>query len=152
MAARSLGCDARRVESSNLHLTLAFLGARPRTELEAVAEALREAARLSEQPIVLAPLRYRETRSVAMLVLSDEHGRAERLALAVWERLERLGVYEREARRWLPHVTVLRFRTRPQLRPPLPEIRARSVRPTRLSTIPCSRRPGRGTKCSNRYL
>lgn len=120
----SLGCDARRVESSNLHLTLAFLGARPRTELEAVAEALREAVRLSEQPIVLAPLRYRETRSVAMLVLSDELGRAERLALAVWEHLERLGVYEREARRWLPHVTVLRFRTRPQLRPPLPEIPA----------------------------
>ena len=45
-----------------------------------------------------APLRYRETRSVAMLVLADEHGRAERLALALWERLERLGVYEREAR------------------------------------------------------
>lgn len=120
----SLGCDARRVESSNLHLTLAFLGARPKTELGAVAEALREAVRLSERPIVLSPLRYRESRSVAMLVLADEHGRAEQLALALWERLEGLGVYEREARRWLPHVTVLRFRKRPLLRPSLPEISA----------------------------
>jgi len=32
---------------------------------------------------------------------------------------ERLGVYEREARAWLPHVTVVRFRERPRLRPAL---------------------------------
>ena len=31
-------------------------------------------------------------------------------------------VYERERRRWLPHVTVLRFRRRPGLRPALPEL------------------------------
>jgi 2'-5' RNA ligase len=118
----SLGSRARRVEGSNLHLTLAFLGHRPRRELAPVAEALHEAVRRVEQPIVLSPLRYRETRSVAMLVLADEHGRAGQLAVALWERLERLGVYEREARPWLPHVTVLRFRTRPQLRPPLPDL------------------------------
>jgi len=37
-------------------------------------------------------------------------------------RLEELAVYERERRRWLPHVTVLRFRRRPGLRPALPEL------------------------------
>jgi 2'-5' RNA ligase len=37
--------------------------------------------------------------------------------------LEELGVYERERRSWLPHITVARFRERPRLRPPLPETR-----------------------------
>jgi hypothetical protein len=31
-------------------------------------------------------------------------------------------VYERERRRWLPYLTVLRFRHRPRLRPALPEL------------------------------
>ena len=34
----------------------------------------------------------------------------------------RLGVYERERKRWLPHVTVLRFRRPPRLTPPLPDL------------------------------
>ena len=116
----SLRCDARLVEPASLHLTLAFLGHRPGTELGEIAEALGAAARSLERPIVLSPLRYRETRSVAMLVLRDEEGRAGRLALDLHERLERIGVYEREARPWLPHVTVLRFRSPPRLQPPLP--------------------------------
>jgi 2'-5' RNA ligase len=57
-----------------------------------------------------------------MLVLADPTGEAGRLAEHLHERLESLGVYEREARPWLPHVTVARFRERPKLRPPLPEI------------------------------
>src|SRR3972149_224183 len=68
------------------------------------------------------PLRYRETRSVAMLVLSAPSGEAERLAELLQARLEALGVYERERRRWLPHVTVLRFRAPPHLSPPLPSV------------------------------
>ena len=118
----SLRCRARVVERADLHLTLAFLGHRPEAELGPIAETLGDAARSLDEPIVLTPLRYRETRSVAMLVLTDEHGRAGRLALDVHERLERLGVYEREARPWLPHVTVLRFQSAPRLRPPLPII------------------------------
>ena len=118
----SLRCHARLVERANLHITLAFLGHRLETELGPIAEALGEAARSLDGPIVLTPLRYRETRSVAMLVLDDEQGRAERLALGLHERLERLGVYEREARRWLPHVTVLRFQSPPGLRPPVPTV------------------------------
>jgi 2'-5' RNA ligase len=57
-----------------------------------------------------------------MLVLDDAEGCAAALATDLFERLERLGVYERERRPWLPHVTVLRFRRPPRLRPPLPDL------------------------------
>ena len=105
----------------SFHVTLAFLGSRPRSELEAILGALREAA-AAAVPFTLAPLRYRETRSVGMLVLDDPSGEAARLAERVQSQLEGIGVYRREARPWLPHVTVLRFRERPRLSPPLPEI------------------------------
>jgi RNA 2',3'-cyclic 3'-phosphodiesterase len=105
-----------------LHVTLAFLGSRPAGEVQAVAAALRDAAAALEGPIVLEPTRYRETRSVGMLVLGDEDGRATRLAVDLHERLERLGVYEPEKRPWLPHVTVLRFRRPPRLGPALPDL------------------------------
>jgi 2'-5' RNA ligase len=57
-----------------------------------------------------------------MLELADPSGRATALAERVQRDLEDLGVYVRERRRWLPHVTVVRFRERPRLDPPLPEI------------------------------
>jgi 2'-5' RNA ligase len=111
------GPGRRRVET--FHVTLAFLGSRPASELDGIVGALRECA--SEPgPFTLEPVRYRETRSVGMLVLDDATGEAVRLADCVQTRLEALGVYERERRPWLPHVTVVRFRLRPRLRPPLP--------------------------------
>jgi 2'-5' RNA ligase len=109
----------RIVGRENLHVTLAFLGHRPVRELPAVCVELREAA-TAAGPIVLEPTRYRETRSVGMIELRDEGGRAGALARDLHERLERLGVYRTEARTWLPHVTVLRFRQRPRLAPELP--------------------------------
>ena len=51
-----------------------------------------------------------------MLALDDLGGGATGLAEDVQARLERLGVYRREGRPWLPHVTVARFRERPRLR------------------------------------
>jgi 2'-5' RNA ligase len=57
-----------------------------------------------------------------MLVCDDKDDRAKALAEGLHERLERLGVYERERRPWLPHLTVIRFRTRPRLQPPLPDL------------------------------
>jgi RNA 2',3'-cyclic 3'-phosphodiesterase len=113
--------DGRVVARSNLHVTLAFLGHRPAGELPEIARALQESAERSE-PIRLLPERYRETRSVAMLALKDLTGAASALADDLFGRLERLGVYERERRRWLPHVTVLRFRRPPLLKPPLPDL------------------------------
>jgi len=103
------------------HVTLAFLGSRSRSDLPAISAALREAA-ADVDSFTLEPVRYRETRSVGMLVLDDPTGEATRLAEGLHERLEALGVYQRESRPWLPHVTVVRFRERPRLAPPLPEI------------------------------
>jgi 2'-5' RNA ligase len=113
----------RVVPRGNLHVTLAFLGSRPAEEVGAVARALRAAAEDSARPVFRA-LRYRETRSVGMLVLDDEDGRATRLADRLHERLEALGIYRRENRPWLPHLTVLRFRERPRLRPAVPDLGA----------------------------
>ena len=111
----------RQVDS--FHITLAFLGAQPRAAVASIAEILRREAAATE-PFVLEPVRYRETRSVGMLVLSDPSGRATSFANRVQRDLEGLGVYARERRPWLPHVTVLRFRERPRLDPPVPEIGA----------------------------
>jgi RNA 2',3'-cyclic 3'-phosphodiesterase len=113
--------DTRLVPRSNLHVTLAFLGWRPASDVAGINEVAREAARASERPVLTAT-GYRETRSVGMVVFADEDGRATRLAGAVHEGLELLGVYEREKRAWLPHVTVLRFRRPPRARPALPDL------------------------------
>ena len=113
--------DGRLVPREHLHLTLAFLGHRPAAELPGITAALRESA-AGARPIRLLPERYRETRSVGMVVLKDLEGSATRLAEDLFGRLERLGLYERERRTWLPHVTVLRFKRAPRLKPSLPEL------------------------------
>ncbi len=111
----------RLVPAENLHVTLAFIGWLPTGETEAVRGALRDAALAARRPS-LRVSGYRETRSVGMLVLDDEGGRAAALAADLAGRLEALGVYEREARAWLAHVTVVRFRVPPRLAPPLPDL------------------------------
>jgi 2'-5' RNA ligase len=105
----------RVVPREHLHVTLAFLGHRPAGELEAIVDVLRRGAAGAGE-IRLAPGRYRETRSVGMLVLEDEGGHAALLAGIIQEQLEQIGVYRREARPWLPHLTVARWRERPRLR------------------------------------
>ena len=115
--------DARPVSAGNLHVTLAFLGGRPAGDVAAIAGEMRAAAAGVDPPMFRA-LRYRETRSVGMVVLEDEGGRATRLADDLGRRLEKLGVYERERRPWLPHVTVVRFRRRPRLAPEPPDLGA----------------------------
>ena len=105
----------RVVARDHLHITLAFLGHRPAAELESIVGELRDAAAGAGE-MRFTPARYRETRSVGMLVLEDEGGRAALLAEDVQERLERLGAYRREGRPWLPHLTVARWRERPRLR------------------------------------
>jgi RNA 2',3'-cyclic 3'-phosphodiesterase len=113
--------DVRVVAPAHLHVTLAFLGSTPVVRFREIADALAAAADGREQP-VLTVSRYRETRSVAMLVFDDLEARATRLAEDVHGRLERLGVYEPERRAWLPHLTVARFRRPPRLRPALPDL------------------------------
>jgi 2'-5' RNA ligase len=103
--------NVRVVPREHLHVTLAFLGQRPAGEVEAIVGELREAAAGAGE-IRLATVRYRETRSVGMLVLEDGGGNAAELA---GDLHERLGVYRREGRPWLPHLTVARWRERPRL-------------------------------------
>jgi 2'-5' RNA ligase len=113
----------RIVPRANLHVTLAFLGGRPKDELPAIAAATRDAA-AAAAPIRFEPVRYRETRSVGMLVLADANGAAGALASDLHGRLVRLGVYDRERRPWLPHLTVVRFRKPPRLSPPTTALEA----------------------------
>jgi 2'-5' RNA ligase len=113
----------RLVRPDDLHVTLAFLGMRPSAEVPALAAELRAASR-DAAPAELRPLRYRETRSVGMIVHEDERGAAAALANGLHDRLARLGVYRREARPWLPHVTVQRFRTPAGDRPELANMRS----------------------------
>ena len=111
----------RVVPREHVHVTVAFLGARPIAEVDDLVAVLRDSAARAGIPR-LTVRRYRETRSVGMLVLDDEGGRAAAFANDLQGRLVGLGAYERERRPWLPHVTVLRFRTPPRLRPALPEL------------------------------
>ena len=106
-AAESLQDRGRLVPAGNLHVTLAFLGHRPPDDVPAILRELR-AGSATARPADLRPLGYRETRSVGMIVLDDLGGAATAFADDLQGRLERLGVYRREGRPWLPHVTVLR--------------------------------------------
>jgi RNA 2',3'-cyclic 3'-phosphodiesterase len=109
----------RLVPAEHVHVTLAFLGSQAEEDAPAIVGALRGAAAGAGR-IRLRELGYRETRSVGMLTFVDEGGRGTALAGALHEALEALRLYRREERPWLPHATVLRFRERPRLRPPLP--------------------------------
>jgi RNA 2',3'-cyclic 3'-phosphodiesterase len=113
--------SVRAVQRDNLHVTLAFLGARPAREVDAITGELAAAAG-GAGAIELEAERYRESRSVGMVVLTDARGTATALAGDLAERLARLGVYRPEQRPWLPHVTVARFRERPRLEPPAPDL------------------------------
>jgi 2'-5' RNA ligase len=111
----------RLVPRENLHLTLAFLGHRPSREVPSIVAELRAAAGAA-RPMRFSVRRYRETRAAAMLVLDDEGGAGAMMAADLQARLEALGVYRREGRAWLAHVTVMRYRRAPRLRPPLPNV------------------------------
>jgi RNA 2',3'-cyclic 3'-phosphodiesterase len=117
---RELAGAGRSVPREHLHVTLAFLGHRPRGEVDALVAALRDAAAAADRPHFTVQ-RYRETRSVGMLVLRDDE-RATAFAEDLQARLERLGAYVPERRPWLPHVTVLRFREQPRLHPEPPDL------------------------------
>ena len=122
----SSGAGGRLVPPGNLHVTLAFLGSRPAAEVPAISESLVEAAGVCDE-VRLRPVEYRETASVGMIVYADENGAGGRVRADLVERLEALGAYRREARPWLPHITVRRCKEREGLARPVTNIRSISV-------------------------
>lgn len=126
--ARELGGTAalRLVPEERLHVTLVFLGSRPASDASRVGEVAAAVAPAHAAP-TLRPVGYRETRSVAMLVLDDVGRRAAALQGALAAALAEEGLHDPEARPWLPHVTVARIASCPPgLDPPLPDMGATS--------------------------
>ena len=115
--------DGRIVPREHLHVTLAFLGGRPAAELPAIAVALEAAARTPGRSCSRRAGTGRRAAS-ACSSSTTRRGRRGRLAGRLFDGLEALAVYERERRAWLPHVTVLRFRSSPRLAPPVPDLGA----------------------------
>jgi 2'-5' RNA ligase len=120
----------RPLPRDHLHITLAFLGPRPAAERDAIVRVVHETALGAARPVFRAS-RYRETPGVGMVVLAEQPAPGEAsverggaLAGGLMLGLERLGVYRRERRAWLPHVTVARFRARPRLMPGVPDLGA----------------------------
>lgn len=122
-AAAELEGRGRLVAERDLHVTLAFLGSRPVSDLSRVTDVLRGLAVGAGAPR-FELVGWREARSAGMVVLRDTAGAAEPFARLLHERLAAEGLYRPERRPWLPHVTVLRYRGRPHAAPPLPQLPA----------------------------
>lgn len=103
------GSGWRPVPARFLHLTLAFLGERPETDIEAIADVI---ARLPSEPVGGAlglsepkPIPPRRPRMLALEVAGEE---IPALQAKLAAELTALGVYEPEGRPFWPHVTALK--------------------------------------------
>jgi RNA 2',3'-cyclic 3'-phosphodiesterase len=101
----------RVVAAEQVHLTLAFLGHRPLDEIGPLAELV-ESFSGEPAPVLstgaalwLSPRRPH----VLTVAVNDDEGALTSLHTSVWDGLEELG-YEREERRFRPHLTVARVR------------------------------------------
>jgi RNA 2',3'-cyclic 3'-phosphodiesterase len=102
----------RPLDDATFHVTLAFLGHRPETDVPAVRGVLgglapREPATLALGDGLLLPPRRARVLTVA---LEDASGELRALQAEVSGGLEAAGVYTPEARPFRPHVTVARLR------------------------------------------
>jgi RNA 2',3'-cyclic 3'-phosphodiesterase len=96
----------RSVPGAELHVTLAFLGRRPTSELPALIGAARE---LPGRPFRLhfAGIEYWPGPRVLAAVADQGSAAAAALAAALWQRLGKLGL-EPEARPYRAHITLMR--------------------------------------------
>jgi RNA 2',3'-cyclic 3'-phosphodiesterase len=106
----------RAVGEDVLHVTLAFLGHRPLTDVDAAADAVRAAVPGSAQPVPLElgePLWLSPRRpQVLTIALADVDGALARLQREVADRLAGALDWSPERRAFRPHVTVARVRSR----------------------------------------
>lgn len=112
----------RPVADEALHLTLAFLGRRPAEDAQRVGELLHGVAvaapRLRLGGALALPPRCPR---VLAAEVEDRDGTLATLQAEVGGRLQESGLYEPEARRFRPHVTVARLRSGARVRPAQPE-------------------------------
>lgn len=130
---------ARVLDPELLHLTLCFLGERPVSEIDAIAQALAECATAVGQLRIGAPLWLPPRRPRALAVeVRDENGadRPDRLAFLYGElcgALARACGHREQRRRFRAHVTVARLRGNrvrgPEVERPLPATPALSFTP-----------------------
>jgi 2'-5' RNA ligase len=98
----------RPLPETSLHVTLAFLGHRDAADVARCAAALEPLA--VPEPLPLALGRALRLTRVLTVALEDPTGGLGALQASVSEALRAAGVYEPEARRFRPHVTVGRLR------------------------------------------
>lgn len=111
--------DARVVPLQSLHVTLAFLGERPEEEVDAIGEALFEAA----QPVrglELGPAAAFGRGRALGVTLRDTRFECAQLRSGLERALVARELYEPEDRRFRPHVTVARGRDMKARRLPAP--------------------------------
>jgi RNA 2',3'-cyclic 3'-phosphodiesterase len=114
--------DLRAVASEALHVTLAFLGHRPATEIElviaTVAKAIDGLAPARLTPLAAKPVPRRRPRLFA-LDLDDDGERAGAVQATTANALAAGGFYTPERRAFWPHVTVARVNRTERRTPPL---------------------------------
>jgi 2'-5' RNA ligase len=105
------GPALRRVEPESLHVTLAFLGDRPLSEVERITEVIEWVA---EVPVLLelgGPVGHPERGRPRLVALPVLGGPVEKRQMELSEVLAYEGLYKPEKRPYWPHVTVARVRT-----------------------------------------
>jgi RNA 2',3'-cyclic 3'-phosphodiesterase len=101
----------RVVAAEQVHLTLAFLGHRPLDEIGPLSELVESFGGWPIPPLSTGAALWLSPRRphVLTVAVNDETAALGSLHTSVWDGLEELG-YEREERRFRPHLTVARVR------------------------------------------
>jgi 2'-5' RNA ligase len=109
----------RALPARSLHLTLAFLGARPAEELEALRSVLTGVEGHPAGGLALGSPWWlpRRRPGVLSVAVEDDHGSLRELQAAVVAGLRRAIGWQPEARPFFPHVTVARVRNGARVRP-----------------------------------
>jgi len=102
----------RVIEPESIHLTLCFLGARPVSDIDAIAAVLPTCAAHACELELASPvwLPRRRPRALAVAVREEGGEELQRLQAQVRDALAAAIAWEPERRRYRPHITVVRVR------------------------------------------